>query len=86
MRAALARRGDAALDRIVGHLLALDIRRRELLTTVETLKAERNAMSDEVARRKKAKAKVKTKAKAKGPARRSAAPKKPQPTRARSKK
>ena len=55
MRAALARRGDAALDRIVGHLLALDIRRRELLTTVETLKAERNAMSDEVARRKKAK-------------------------------
>ena len=55
VRAALARRGDAALDRIVGHLLALDIRRRELLTTVETLKAERNAMSDEVARRKKAK-------------------------------
>lgn len=55
MRAALARRGDAALDRIVDHLLALDVRRRELLTTVETLKAERNAMSDEVARRKKAK-------------------------------
>ena len=55
MRAALARRGDAALDGIVGHLLALDARRRELLTTVETLKAERNAMSDEVARRKKAK-------------------------------
>ena len=55
MRTALARRGDAALDRIVGHLLELDVRRRELLTTVETLKAERNAMSDEVARRMKAK-------------------------------
>ncbi|HVX88683.1 MAG TPA: serine--tRNA ligase, partial [Gemmatimonadales bacterium] len=48
-------RGDAALDRVVDHLLALDVRRRELLTTVETLKAERNAMSDEVARKKKAK-------------------------------
>lgn len=56
MRTALARRGDAALDRIVGQLLQLDVRRRELLTTVESLKAERNAMSDEVARRKKAKA------------------------------
>ncbi|HWA41217.1 MAG TPA: serine--tRNA ligase [Gemmatimonadales bacterium] len=54
VRRALARRGDAALDRVVDHLLALDVRRRELLTTVETLKAERNAMSDEVARRKMA--------------------------------
>ncbi len=55
MRAALARRLDPALDQAVDQLLALDTRRRELLTQVETLKAERNAMSDEVARRKKAK-------------------------------
>ncbi len=55
MRAALARRGDAAHARVVGLLLALDVRRRELHTTVETLKAERNAMSGEVAGRKKAK-------------------------------
>jgi seryl-tRNA synthetase len=55
VRAALARRGDPALDRMVDQLLALDVRRRELLTSVETLKAERNSMSDEVAKRKKAK-------------------------------
>lgn len=55
MRAALRRRRDAALDRAVDELLALDVRRRALLTQVETLKAERNAMSDEVARKKKAK-------------------------------
>ena len=55
MRAALARRLDPALDQAVDQLLALDTRRRELLTQVESLKAERNAMSDEVARRKKAK-------------------------------
>ena len=55
MRAALARRRDPALDAILEQLLALDLRRRELLTTVEALKAERNAMSDEVAKKKKAK-------------------------------
>jgi seryl-tRNA synthetase len=55
VRAALARRLDPALDKAVDQLLALDTRRRELLTQVESLKAERNAMSDEVARRKKAK-------------------------------
>jgi len=54
VRAALARRRDPALDRAVDQLLALDVRRRELLTTVEALKAERNTMSDEVARKKKA--------------------------------
>jgi seryl-tRNA synthetase len=52
-RASLARRGDPGeleqLDRIV----ALDRTRRELLTRTESLKAERNAASDEVARRKK---------------------------------
>lgn len=55
VRGALARRRDPALDRVVDQLLALDVRRRELLTTVESLKAERNAMSDEVAKRKQAK-------------------------------
>ena len=55
MRAALARRRDPSLDAIVDQLLTLDVRRRELLTQVETLKAERNVMSDEVAKRKKAK-------------------------------
>src|SRR5918994_1468403 len=35
-------------------MLELDRRRRELLTRVESLKAERNAASDEVARRKRA--------------------------------
>ncbi|HEU4570177.1 MAG TPA: serine--tRNA ligase [Gemmatimonadales bacterium] len=55
VRAALARRGDPSLDQAVDALLALDRRRRELLTAAEALKAERNAMSDEVARKKKAK-------------------------------
>ena len=54
-RAALARRGDATLDGAFDRLLELDRRRRELLTRVEALKAERNAASEEVARRKKAK-------------------------------
>ena len=53
VRTALARRLDPALDKAIDQLLALDVRRRELLTSVETLKAERNTMSDEVARRKK---------------------------------
>ncbi|HET7042737.1 MAG TPA: serine--tRNA ligase, partial [Gemmatimonadales bacterium] len=55
VRAALARRRDPSLDAVLDQLLALDVRRRELLTTVESLKAERNAMSDDVARRKRAK-------------------------------
>lgn len=54
VRAALARRADASLDRAVDSLLVLDRRRRELLTTVEQLKASRNASTEEVARRKKA--------------------------------
>ena len=54
VRAALARRQDPELDRQVDELLALDTRRRELLTRVEALKAERNAANEEVARRKKA--------------------------------
>ena len=54
VRAALARRQDPSLDAVVSELLALDAQRRTLLTRSETLKAERNTASDEVARRKKA--------------------------------
>ncbi len=54
-RAQLARRLDPALDAQVDQLAELDRRRREVLTRAEALKAERNAASDEVARRKKAK-------------------------------
>lgn len=56
VRAALARRRDRELDVAVDTLLALDARRRELLTRAEAIKAERNAANEEVARRKKAKA------------------------------
>ncbi len=54
-RASLVRRGDPALDSVLDRVLELDHRHRELLTTVERLKAERNAASEEVARRKRAK-------------------------------
>jgi len=54
VRAALGRRLDPAVDGMVDALLELDRRRRELLVEVEGLKAERNAASEEVARRKKA--------------------------------
>ncbi|HEU4697956.1 MAG TPA: serine--tRNA ligase [Gemmatimonadales bacterium] len=54
-RATLLRRGDPALGAAVDRLLDLDRRRRELLVRTETLKAERNAASEEVARLKKAK-------------------------------
>jgi seryl-tRNA synthetase len=54
-RAALLRRGDPSVAPLLDELLELDRRRRELLTEVERLKAERNAASDEVARRKRAK-------------------------------
>lgn len=54
-RARLARRGDAALDADLARILELDARRRELLVRSEALKAERNAATEEVARRKKAK-------------------------------
>jgi len=53
-RAALARRLDPKVDAAVDRILALDRRRRDLLVRVEARKAERNAQSDEVARRKKA--------------------------------
>jgi seryl-tRNA synthetase len=54
-RALLARRQDPAVDTILERILSLDRERRDLLTHTEALKAERNAASDEVARRKKAK-------------------------------
>jgi seryl-tRNA synthetase len=54
-RASLTRRGDPALASALDELLDLDRRRRELLVRVESLKAERNAASEEVARRKRAK-------------------------------
>ena len=55
VRAQLARRRDPALDAQLERLAGLERRRREVLTRAETLKAERNAASEEVARRKKAK-------------------------------
>ncbi len=54
-RASLLRRGDPSLASLVDELLELDRQRRELLVRVEALKAERNAASEEVARRKRAK-------------------------------
>jgi seryl-tRNA synthetase len=54
VRAALGRRQDPSLDAVVSDLLALDTERRTLIARVESLKAERNAASDAVARRKKA--------------------------------
>ena len=52
-RTSLARRGDPGVLAQLDRILDLDRRRRELLTRTEALKAERNAASDEVARRKK---------------------------------
>ena len=49
------RRGDPALAAILDDMLDLDRQRRDVLVRVETLKAERNIASDEVARRKRAK-------------------------------
>jgi seryl-tRNA synthetase len=49
------RRGDPSLGPTLDAMLELDRRRRDLLVRVESLKAERNAASDEVARRKRAK-------------------------------
>ncbi len=54
-RASLMRRGDPSLGATLDDMLELDRQRRELLVRVESLKAERNAASDEVARRKRAK-------------------------------
>jgi seryl-tRNA synthetase len=53
-RAQLARRLDGALDTLLDDLLTLDSRRRQMLTRAESLKAERNKATEEVARRKRA--------------------------------
>jgi seryl-tRNA synthetase len=54
-RASLLRRRDPSIGPLLDAILELDRQRRELLVQAETLKAERNAASEEVARRKKAK-------------------------------
>jgi seryl-tRNA synthetase len=54
-RASLLRRRDSSVSQSVDALLTLDRERRDLLVRVESLKAERNAASEEVARRKRAK-------------------------------
>ncbi|NOT09066.1 MAG: serine--tRNA ligase [Gemmatimonadales bacterium] len=54
-RAALMRRGDAAVGEAVDAVLELDRRWRALVSETEGLKAERNAATEEVARRKRAK-------------------------------
>ena len=53
-RASLMRRGDPSVAALIDAILELDRRRRDRLVRTETLKAERNAASDEVARRKRA--------------------------------
>jgi seryl-tRNA synthetase len=53
-RASLMRRGDPSVAETIDAILELDRQRRELLVRAEALKAERNAASDEVARRKRA--------------------------------
>ncbi|MEO8295017.1 MAG: serine--tRNA ligase [Gemmatimonadota bacterium] len=54
-RGALARRMDPSLEAILDRVLDADRRRRDVLGRVESLKAERNSASEEVARRKRAK-------------------------------
>lgn len=51
--ASLARRADPDLPDLLRDILALDARRRALIATVEAHKAERNAATEEVARRKR---------------------------------
>lgn len=53
-RTALHRRGDPGLGTALDRIADLDGRRRTLVARADTLKAERNAASEEVARKKKA--------------------------------
>jgi seryl-tRNA synthetase len=55
VRSRLARRLDPSVDALLEEILALDVRRRTLLSRTESLKAERNKATEEVARRKRAK-------------------------------
>ena len=52
-RASLMRRGDPAVAAVIDAILELDRQRRDILVRAEAIKAERNASSDEVARRKR---------------------------------
>ena len=54
-RASLLRRLDPSVGPLLDAILELDRQRRELLVQSESLKAERNAATEEVARRKRAK-------------------------------
>jgi len=54
-RASLLRRLDPSVGPLLDTILELDRQRRELLVQSESLKAERNAATEEVARRKRAK-------------------------------
>jgi len=54
-RTSLMRRGDPSVATAIDSILELDRQRREFLVRTEAIKAERNAASDEVARRKRAK-------------------------------
>jgi seryl-tRNA synthetase len=54
-RASLLRRRDPSVGPLLDAILDLDRQRRELLVQVEARKAERNAATEEVARRKRAK-------------------------------
>jgi seryl-tRNA synthetase len=51
-RLALARRGDPTILAALDQLLSIDERRRQMIVQADALKAERNAASEEVARRK----------------------------------
>jgi seryl-tRNA synthetase len=55
LRAALARRGRADADGVVDRVLALDAERRALIGEGDELKARRNAVTQQVAERKRAK-------------------------------
>jgi seryl-tRNA synthetase len=55
LRAALARRGRADADEVVGKVLELDAERRALIGEGDELKARRNAVTQQVAERKRAK-------------------------------
>jgi seryl-tRNA synthetase len=52
VRVALARRGDAVAARVDG-VVTLDVRRRELLPALESMRAEKNQASQEIARAKR---------------------------------
>jgi seryl-tRNA synthetase len=52
-RASLMRRGDPSIAATIDAILELDTRRRNLLVRAEAIRAERNAASNEVARRKR---------------------------------